>query len=133
MLSLRFVVRRFVFVMSVFCSLLLSWLLALRLVVLRLLDLLLQCHLSHLRLFLPLLVVKVVIFIVLTVVAMAMWRRSATGRRKLRKLRLAVLHKVLVVLVLQDLRGVLLYQRHRRFSYCFVALRFLRQHELLVL
>jgi hypothetical protein len=77
--------------------------------------------------------VRVVIFIVLTVVAMAMWRRSATGRRKLRKLRLAVLHKVLVVLVLQDLRGVLLYQRHRRFSYCFVALRFLRQHELLVL
>jgi hypothetical protein len=72
MLSLRFVMRRFVLVMSVFCSLLLSWLLALRLVVLRLLVLLLRCHLSHLRLFLLLLVVRVVVFIVLTVVAMDM-------------------------------------------------------------
>jgi hypothetical protein len=56
-------------------------------------------------LFLLLLVVRVVVFIVLTVVTMAMWRRSATGRRKLR---LTVLHKVLMVLVLEDLRGVLL-------------------------
>jgi hypothetical protein len=104
MLSLRFVMRRFVFVMPVFYSLLLSWLLALRLVVLRLLDLLLRCHLPHLRLFLLLLVVRVVVFIVLTVVVMVTWRRSATGRRKIRKLRLAVLHKVLVVLVLEDLR-----------------------------
>jgi hypothetical protein len=91
--------------MSVFCSLLLSWLLALRLIVLRLLILLLRCHLPHLRLFLMLLVV---VFIVLTVVAMDMRRRSATRRRKLR---LAVLHRVLVVLVLEDLRGVLLVQR----------------------
>jgi hypothetical protein len=115
---------------AVFCSLVLSWLLALRLVVLRLLDLLLRCHLPHLRLFLLLLMVRVVVFIVLTLVAMAMWRRSATGRRKLR---LAVLHKVLVVLVLEDLREVLLVQRHRRFSCCFVALRLLRRQELLVL
>jgi hypothetical protein len=45
-------------VMPVFCSLLLSWLLALRLVVLCLLVLLLCCHLPHLRLFLLLLVVS---------------------------------------------------------------------------
>jgi hypothetical protein len=88
--------------MPIFCSLLLSWLLTLRLVVLRLLVLLLRCHLPHLRLFLLLLVVRVVVFIVLTVVAMDMWRRSATGRRKLR---LAVLYRVLVVLVLEDLRS----------------------------
>jgi hypothetical protein len=64
-------------------------------------------------LFLLLLMVRVVVFIMLTVIAMAMWRRSAIGRRKLR---LAVLHKVLVVLFLEDLRGVLLVQRHSRFS-----------------
>jgi hypothetical protein len=46
--------------------------------------------------------VRAVVFIMLTVAAMAMWRHSATGRRKLR---LTVLHKVLV---LEDLRGVLL-------------------------
>jgi hypothetical protein len=130
MLSLRFIMRRFIFMMPVFCSLLLSWLLALRLVVLRLLVLLLWCHLPHLRLFLLLLEVRVVVFIVLIVVAMDMWRRSATGRRKLR---LAVLHRVLVVLVLEDLRGALLVQRHRRFSCCFIALWLLRRQELLVL
>jgi hypothetical protein len=130
MLTLRFVMRRFVFVMPVFCSLLLPWLLALRLVVLCLLVLLLQCHLPHLRLFLLLLVMRVVVFIVITVVTMDMWRRSATGRRKLR---LAVLHRVLVVLVLEDLRAVLLVQRHRRFSCCFVALRLLHRQELLIL
>jgi hypothetical protein len=69
---------------------------------------------------------------VITVVAMDMWRHSATGRRKLRRLRLAVLYRVLVVLVLEDLR-VLLVQRHRRFSCCFVALWPLRRQELLVL
>jgi hypothetical protein len=105
MLSLRFIMRRFIFVMPVFCSLLLSWLLVLRLVVLRLLVLLLRCHLPHLQLFLLLLMVRVVVFIVLTVVTMDMWRRSAIGRRKLR---LTILHRVLVVLVLEDLRGVLL-------------------------
>jgi hypothetical protein len=119
--------RRFIFVMPVFCSLLLSWLLALRLVVLCLLVLLLRCYLPHLRLFLLLLMVRVVIFIVLIVVAMDMWRRSATGKRKLR---LIVLHRVLV---LEDLRGVLLVQRHRRFSCCFIALWLLRRQELLVL
>jgi hypothetical protein len=41
--------------------------------------------------------------------------------------------KVLMVLVLEDLRGVLLVQRHKRFSCCFVALRPLRRQELLVL
>jgi hypothetical protein len=86
--------------MLVFCSLLLSWLLALRLVTLRLLVLLLLCHLSHLQLFLLLLMVRVVVFTVIAVVTMDMWRHSATGRRKLRRLRLAVLHRVLVVLVL---------------------------------
>jgi hypothetical protein len=75
-------------------------------------------------------VVRVVVFIVLTVVAMDMWRRSTIGRRKLR---LTVLHRVLVVLVLEDLRGVLLVQRHRRFSCCFIALWLLRHQELLVL
>jgi hypothetical protein len=71
--------------------------------------------------------VRVVVFTVITVVAMDMWMHSATGRRKLRRLRLAVLHRVLVVLVLEDLRGILLVQRHRRFSYCFTALRPLRR------
>jgi hypothetical protein len=83
-------------------------------------------------LFLRLLVVRVVVFIVTIVVTMDMWRHSALGRRKLRRLRLTVLHRVLVVLVLEDLR-VLLVQRHMRFSCCFVALRFLRRQELLVL
>jgi hypothetical protein len=132
MLSLRFIMR-FVFMMPVFCSLLLSWLLALRLVVLRLLVLLLRCHLPHLRLCLLLLMVRVVVFIVLTVVTMDMWRRSTTGRRNVRKLRLTVLHRVLVVLVLKDLRGVLLVQRYRRFSCCFITLRPLRRQELLIL
>jgi hypothetical protein len=59
-------------------------------------------------LFLLLLVVRVLFFIVIIVVEMDMWRHFATGRRKLRRLRLAVLHRVLVVLVLEDLRGVLL-------------------------
>jgi hypothetical protein len=102
MLSLRFVMRRFIFVMLVFCSLLLSWLLALRLVILRLLVLLLLCHLPHLRLFLLLLVVRVVVFTVISVATMNIWH-SATGRRKLKRLRLAALHRVLV---LEDLRGV---------------------------
>jgi hypothetical protein len=77
-------------------------------------------------LFLLLLVVRVVVFIVITVVTMDMWRHSATGRRKLKKLRLTVLHRALVVLVLEDLRGVLLVQRHRKFSCCFIVLRHLR-------
>jgi hypothetical protein len=71
-------------------------------------------------------------FTVVTVVTMDMWRHSATERRKLRRLRLVVLHRVLVVLVLEDLR-VLLVQRHRRFSCCFIAVRHLHHQELLVL
>jgi hypothetical protein len=39
------------------------------------------------------------------VVAINIWMHSATGRRKLRRLKLAILHRVLV---LDDLRGVLL-------------------------
>jgi hypothetical protein len=70
---------------------------------------------------------------VITVVAIDMMRHSATGRRNLRRLRLAVLHRVLVVLVLENLRRDLLVQRHRRFSCCFVALRPLRGQALLVL
>jgi hypothetical protein len=42
------------------------------------------------------------------VVEMDMWRLFAIGRRKLRRPRLAILYKVLVVLILEDLRGVLL-------------------------
>jgi hypothetical protein len=125
--------RRFIFMMLVFCSLLLSWLLALRLAVLHLLILPLLCHLPHLWLFLLLLVVRVLVFTVITVVAIDMWRHSAIGRRKLRRLRLTVLHRVLVLLVLEDLRGVLLVQRHRKFSCCFIVLRPLRRQELLVL
>jgi hypothetical protein len=71
------------------------------LIVLHLLVLLLLCHLPHLRLFLLLLVVRVVVFTVINVVAMYMWRHFAIGRRKLR---LAVLNRVLVVLVLEYLR-----------------------------
>jgi hypothetical protein len=77
--------------------------------------------------------VIVLVFTVITVVAVDMWRHSAIGRRKLRRLRLTVLHRTLVVLVLEDLRGVLLVLRHRRFSCCFVALQPLHRHELLVL
>jgi hypothetical protein len=85
--------------------------------------------------------VRVLVFIV---IRMDMWRLFATGR-KLRRLRLAVLHRVLVVLVLKDLRGVLLVQvlkdlrgvrliqRHRRCSCYFVALWPLHRQELLVL
>jgi hypothetical protein len=58
--------------------------------------------------FLLLLVVRVLVFTVITVVAMDMGRYSSIGRRKLRRLSLTVLHRVLVVLVLEDLRGVLL-------------------------
>jgi hypothetical protein len=61
-------------------------------------------------LFLLLLVVRVLVLTVITVVAMDMWKDSAIGRRKLRRLRLAVLHRVLVVLVPEDQRGVLLVQ-----------------------
>jgi hypothetical protein len=96
-LSLRSVLRRLVFVMLAFCSLLLSWLIALRLLVL-----LLMCHRLLLRLCLLLLVTRVLVFTVITVVEMDMWRHFATVRRKLR---LAVLHRVLVVLVLEDLRS----------------------------
>jgi hypothetical protein len=104
--------RRFVFVMLVFYSLLLSWLLTLWLVILRLLVLLLMCHLPHLWLFLLLLVVRVLVF---TVVTMDMWMHSATGRRRLS---LTILHRVLVLLVLEDLTRVVLVKRHRRFSCC---------------
>jgi hypothetical protein len=125
--------RRFIFEMLVFCRLLLSWLLALRLFILRLLVPLLLCHLPHLQLFLLLLMVRVVVFNVIIVVMVDMWRHSITGRRKLRMFRLTVPHRALVVLVLEDMRGVLLVQRHRRFSCCFIALRPLRHQELLVL
>jgi hypothetical protein len=59
-----------------------------------------------------------------------MWRPFATGTRKLR---LTILHRILVVLVLEDLRGVLLVHRHMSCSCYFVALRPLRRQELLVL
>jgi hypothetical protein len=95
--------RKLVYVMLAFCRLLLSWLLTLRLLIL-----LLLCLWLLLWLFLLLLVARVLVFIVITVVEMDMWRHSAIGRRKFRRLRLTVLHRVLVVLVLEDLRGVLL-------------------------
>jgi hypothetical protein len=109
--------RSLVFVILAFCSLLLSWLLALRLVALPLLILLLLCHWFLLRLFLLLLVVRVLVITVITVVEKDMWRHSATG--KLSRLRFAILQRVLV---LEDLRGVLLVQRHRRLPCYFVAL-----------
>jgi hypothetical protein len=62
-----------------------------------------------------------------------MWMPFATGRRKLRRLRIAILHRVLVVLVLEDLIGVLLVQRHKSCSCYFVVLWPLRHQELLVL
>jgi hypothetical protein len=128
MLLLRFVMRKLVFRMLASCRFLLSWL-----HVLQLLVLLLPCHWPLLWLLCLLLKVRVLVFIVITMGEMDMWRPFATGRRKLRRLRLIVLHRVLVVLVLENLRGVLLVQRHRRFSCCFVALRLLRHQELLVL
>jgi hypothetical protein len=59
-----------------------------------------------------LLVVRYLVFTVITVVEMDIWRYFATGRRKLRRLRFIILYRVLVVLVLEDLREVLLLQRH---------------------
>jgi hypothetical protein len=130
MLLLRFVMKRLVFVMLAFYILLLSCLLALRLVDLCLLVLLLLCHSPLLRLFLQLPVVRVLVFIVLIVVEMDMWRHSATGRRKFKRLTLTILHRVLV---LEDLRGVLLVQRRRRFSCCFIASQLLCWQKVLVL
>jgi cytochrome b subunit of formate dehydrogenase len=51
---------------------------------------------------------RVLVFIVIIVTGMDMWRSFAVGRGKLRRLRLTVLHRVLVVLVLEDLRVLLL-------------------------
>jgi hypothetical protein len=119
--------RRLVFVMLAFCSLLLSWLVALHLLVL-----LLMCHWLLLRLFLLLLVMRVLVFTVITVVEMDMWRHFATIRRKLRRLRLrlAVLHRVLVVLVLEDLRSSASSDTQ---EILMVALQLLCRQELLVL
>jgi hypothetical protein len=47
--------------------------------------------------------VRVLIFIVIIVVGMNMWMHFVIGKRKLRRLRLAILHRVLVV-ALEDLR-----------------------------
>jgi hypothetical protein len=47
---------------------------------------------------------------------MDMWMPFAIGRRKLRRLKLTILHGVLVVLVLVDLKGVLMVQRYRKCS-----------------
>jgi hypothetical protein len=128
MLLLRFVMRRLIFGMLACCGLLLFWLL-----VLQLLILLLLCHQPLLRLLRLLLVVRVLVFTVITVAEMDMWRPFATGRITLRRLKIAILHRVLVVLVLEDLRGVLLVQRHRSYSCCFIALWPLRRQVLLVL
>jgi hypothetical protein len=59
-----------------------------------------------------LLVLRYLVFTVITVVEMDIWSHFATGRRKLRRLRFIILYRVLVVLVLEDLREVLLLQRH---------------------
>jgi hypothetical protein len=80
-----------------------------------------------------LLVVKVLIFTMIIVVEMDMWSPSSIGREKLRRLMLVVLYKVLVGLVLEDLRAVLVLERHMRCSYYFIALRPLRRQELLIL
>jgi hypothetical protein len=125
MLLLRFIMIRLTFGMLASCGFLLSWL-----PVLRLLVLLLPYHKSLLRLLRLLLVVRVLVFIVIIVVEMDMWMPFAKGRRKLR---LIVLPRVLVVLILEDMIGVLLVQRHRSCSCYFLALRPVRHHELLVL
>jgi hypothetical protein len=91
--------RRLAFRMLASCGFLGSWL-----HILWLLVLLFPCHGPLLRLLCLLLVVRVLVFTVIAVVEMDMWRHSAIGRTKLRRLRLAVLHRVLVVLVLEDLR-----------------------------
>jgi hypothetical protein len=44
------------------------------------------------------------VFIVITVVEMDMCMSFAIWRRKLRRLKLTVLHRILMVLVLEDLR-----------------------------
>jgi hypothetical protein len=85
-----------------------------------LLILLFSCHFPLLRLLL-LLIVRVLIFIVITVVKMDMWRPFAKGSEKLRRLILVILHGVLVVLVLEDLRRVLLLKRHGSYPCYFVS------------
>jgi hypothetical protein len=72
--------RRLVFRMLAPCGFLLPWL-----YVLRLLVLLLLCRLSLLRLSHLLLVVRVLVFIVIIVVGMDMWRPFATGRIQARR------------------------------------------------
>jgi hypothetical protein len=52
----------------------------------------------------------VAVFIVIIVVRMNMWRHFATGKRKLRRLRLTVLQRALVALVLKDLRVLVVYE-----------------------
>jgi hypothetical protein len=113
---------RVVFRMLASCGFLLYWL-----HVFQLLILLLMCHRSLLRLLRLLLVMRVLVFTMITVVVMDMWWLFATGRRKLKRLRLVVLHRLLVVLILDDLRGALLVQRHRSCSFYFVVLRPLRR------
>jgi hypothetical protein len=85
---------RLIFRMLASCGFLLSWL-----HVLRLLVLLLPCHRPLLRWLRLLLVVQVLAFIMITVVEMGCGC-LATRRR----LRLVVLHRVMMVLVLEDLR-----------------------------
>jgi hypothetical protein len=60
-------------------------------------------------------------------------RAFVIGRRRSRRLRLAVLHSVLIVPVLEVLRRSLLIQILRRCSCSFVALPPLHHPELLVL
>jgi hypothetical protein len=107
MFLLRFVMRRLVFAMLDSCGFLLSWL-----HILWLLILLLLCHWPLLQLLCLLLIVRVLVFIVIIVVEINMWRPSTIGRRKLKRFMPTVLDRVLVILVLEDLRGVLLVQRH---------------------
>uniref|UniRef100_A0A0A9D245 Uncharacterized protein n=1 Tax=Arundo donax TaxID=35708 RepID=A0A0A9D245_ARUDO len=90
----------------------------------------------HLRLFQwrPLLGVEgVVVFTAAIVTRLDMWRFVVTERRRLRLAMVVVLHKVLVVLGLEVLRGVLLVLRHRRSSCCCVTSLPLHLLELLVL
>jgi hypothetical protein len=110
--------------MLVSCSLLLSCLLALPLLVL-----LLSCHWPPLLF----LMMRVLVFTVIIVADMDMWRSFAIGRGKLRRLKLAILHRVLVTLVLEDLRGVLLVHRYMICSCYFITLRHLCCQELLFL
>jgi hypothetical protein len=103
MLLLVFVMRILISMQLAYYSPLQFWLLILRHLHRMLFHrrCLLQFHLVHID--------DVVVFIVVIVIRIHMWRHFVSRRR--RRLMLVVLHMVMVVLVLQVIRGFLLLQR----------------------